>query len=230
MSKICTKCGIEKDEVEFNKCNRNKNGFRAECKVCQKINYYENKQHYNRKTKENRLSKIDEYKKRDKINYEKNKEYILKQKKFYYDNNKEKILIKKKVYYENNREILSEKYKVWVESNKEYVREYHKLYSREYRKNNPHVVAWRNLIKSTVARLGTKKEKHSIDELGYSASELKEHLEKQFTDGMSWDNYGKWHVDHILGVKNFEPETPFNIVNSLNNLQPLWGPDNIRKG
>jgi hypothetical protein len=73
-----------------------------------------------------------------------------------------------------------------------------------------------------LVRLNKLKEGHTIDLLGYSALELKNHLESLFTEDMSWDNYGEWHVDHIVGVINFDNSTPVNIVNALTNLRPMW--------
>lgn len=70
--------------------------------------------------------------------------------------------------------------------------------------------------------------------VGYSAKELKNHLEKQFKDGMTWDNYGRWHVDHIIPKSYFEFDKPedegFQRCWALSNLQPLWGNDNCSKG
>jgi len=43
---------------------------------------------------------------------------------------------------------------------------------------------------------------------------------------MSWENHGEWHIDHIKMVNDFDKETPMNIVNSLDNLRPLWASDN----
>ena len=68
--------------------------------------------------------------------------------------------------------------------------------------------------------------------LGCSPSELRSHLEAQFVDGMSWDNYGEWEVDHI------RPCVSFNLVDiaqqqecfHYSNLQPLWMSDNRSKG
>lgn len=59
-----------------------------------------------------------------------------------------------------------------------------------------------------------RKEDETIKLLGYSALQLKEHIESLFLDGMSWDNYG----NHIVMVSSFEEDTPMNIVNSLENL------------
>ena len=71
--------------------------------------------------------------------------------------------------------------------------------------------------------------------VGYTLEELKLHLEFQFKDGMSWENYGRngWWIDYIIprGVFNFEkPEDDdFKRCWSLGNLQPLWAEDNIKK-
>lgn len=69
--------------------------------------------------------------------------------------------------------------------------------------------------------------------VGYTCDQLKNHLEKQFTNDMSWKDFrnGKIHIDHI------KPQSLFNLKDindikecwSLDNLQPLWAKDNIRK-
>jgi hypothetical protein len=60
------------------------------------------------------------------------------------------------------------------------------------------------------------------------------HLEALFTEGMTWDNYGEWHVDHKIPMSSFQFETTddreFKLCWCLDNLQPLWGPDNLSKG
>ncbi len=69
--------------------------------------------------------------------------------------------------------------------------------------------------------------------LGFTIEELKTHLERKFTDGMSWDNYGKWHVDHIIPKSRFNytsTEDPdFKRAWALKNLQPMWAHDNFVK-
>lgn len=69
----------------------------------------------------------------------------------------------------------------------------------------------------------------SSEKLGYTLDEFKAHFDKLFTDGMSWDNHGEWHIDHIIPVSKF-PKDRIREVNSLNNLQPLWAIDNLKKG
>ena len=46
---------------------------------------------------------------------------------------------------------------------------------------------------------------------------------------MSWDNYGTWHIDHIIHLTLFKKETPCHIVNSLRNLRPLESFRNISR-
>ena len=59
----------------------------------------------------------------------------------------------------------------------------------------------------------------------------KSNLEKQFTDGMTWENQGKWHIDHIRPCASFnlENEIEKHMCFHYTNLQPLWGSENISK-
>lgn len=87
---------------------------------------------------------------------------------------------------------------------------------------NPHIKTWRTTLRCSLLRMGKEKDGHTIDMLGYSAEDLKNHLESLFTEGMSWDNYGEWHIDHIQPLITFDVETPQSIVNALSNLRPMW--------
>jgi hypothetical protein len=70
--------------------------------------------------------------------------------------------------------------------------------------------------------------------LGYTIEELKEHLQSQFWDGMSFDNYGEWHIDHIVPQVAFSftsPDDPaFRDCWGLHNLRPMWSEHNGSKG
>jgi hypothetical protein len=74
--------------------------------------------------------------------------------------------------------------------------------------------------------------KPSLSLVGCSIEFLKKHLESKWTDGMSWENYGKWHIDHILPCSSFNLTIPAKQEECFNwkNLQPLWAKDNIKKG
>jgi len=69
--------------------------------------------------------------------------------------------------------------------------------------------------------------------VGYNTTDLMAHLERQFLKGMTWDNYGEWHIDHVIPVASFAIDSPecqdFKACWSLSNLRPLWARDNIVK-
>ena len=79
---------------------------------------------------------------------------------------------------------------------------------------------------------GISKSKETMELIGCSIEYLKYHLEIQFTEGMTWDNYGKWHVDHIVPCSAWDltdTEGQKECFYYLN-LQPLWAKDNLSKG
>jgi len=95
-----------------------------------------------------------------------------------------------------------------------------------------------NAIKASIHQSiikGSKAGQRTQDLLGYSYEKLKVHLERQFANGMSWENYGRygWHIDHILPVVSFQFETPddpeFRACWALSNLRPLWSTENHEK-
>jgi hypothetical protein len=79
-----------------------------------------------------------------------------------------------------------------------------------------------------------KKGRHWEKVVGYTLLELVKHLEKQFLPSMTWNNYGEWHIDHIIPISYFKFSTTddpdFKKCWSLKNLRPMWAIDNIRKG
>jgi len=70
---------------------------------------------------------------------------------------------------------------------------------------------------------------HNI--IGCNSDAILKHLEQQFKPGMSWNNYGEWHVDHIIPISYFNLDNPehFKAASHYTNLQPLWAKDNLRK-
>lgn len=146
--------------------------------------------------------------------------------KIYNENNIEKEKKRKNKYYKDNVEKILERCGNYRKDNLEY----YSNYSKEYLKKNPHIKASRNIVYNVLRRLGKKKEGHTIDLLGYSALDLKEYIEKLFTDGMKWNNYGEWHIDHIKRVSEFDKEISMNIINALSNLRPLWATSRIING
>jgi hypothetical protein len=118
-----------------------------------------------------------------------------------------------------------ERSKKFRQNNKEYLREFYK----NYYKKNKHQYSWRTLLYRTIKHLDITKNDHTINILGYSAQDLKDHLEKQFKEGMCWENYGEWHIDHIRPISSFDKNDDPKIINALSNLQPLWALENYIK-
>ena len=87
------------------------------------------------------------------------------------------------------------------------------------------------IIKSL--RNNTKNNRQWDSLVGYTVDQLRKHLEKRFKFGMTWENYGKWHIDHKIPISAFNFEKPedidFQRCWSLKNLQPMWAKENISK-
>jgi hypothetical protein len=186
---------------------------KEEKKEYSKKYYLKNKERLLKKQNEYRLNNLDKIK-----NYkEENKDKINEYQKEYRENNIEKFKE-----YEKNRDDNTKRQKKYNSSNKRRI---------QRRKTRKKTIAdtWRSVLHSSLKKLGKVKEGRTIYLLGYSAIDLKEHLEKQFIDGMNWDNHGEWHIDHIYPLSKFDKTTPINVVNALNNLQPLSVKDNLTK-
>lgn len=117
------------------------------------------------------------------------------------------------------------KYKEWA---KTYVREYYN--NRRKTDSNFRILCnLRRRINHVIK--DNYKSETTMELLGCELENLKKHLESKFTDGMTWNNYGKWHIDHKLPCSLFdlskleEQRKCFHY----SNLQPLWATDNIRK-
>lgn len=65
--------------------------------------------------------------------------------------------------------------------------------------------------------------------LGCDLETLKQHLENNFKDGMTWHNRDKWHIDHIVPISSAQNEEEFKLLSNYTNLQPLWSKDNLSK-
>lgn len=104
---------------------------------------------------------------------------------------------------------------------------------RKKRRSKPeHAMAERisRLMAWALASVGAIKRSATFDLLGYTPAELKAHIEKQFTRGMTWENRPNWEVDHIIPISTAACEADVIALNQLSNLRPLWAADNNRKG
>lgn len=152
------------------------------------------------------------------------------------DNNKEYMNQKTKNWYEHNKEHRKEYLKEYKEKNIDRIREVKRTYEKTRKHNDPIyklINNFRTAIYQVLKENNVQKNGHYFEILKYSPEDLIGHLESRFKDGMNWDNYGEWHVDHVLPISRHNiqeiGDEEFMKCWSLNNLQPMWGEENIRK-
>ena len=199
---------------------------------------------YQKKWREKNIAKRKEYSKQY---YKNNKENNKTMQKKYYENNKEKIQEYQKNYRENNKDKLKnhrennkEKLKIYRENNKEKLKIYREknkekinLYNLNRRKAEPLIRLKHNLgnrIRLAIKSKNFTKSNGTLEILGCDLKTIKLHLEKQFTKGMSWDNYNEWHIDHIIPCASAKTEEELIKLFHYTNLQPLWAAENMSKG
>ena len=156
-----------------------------------------------------------------------------------------------KRYYVKNREKRLKYFSDWQKENyehrKKYMDEYReknsdriRIVKRTYEKTRKHndplyklISNFRTAIYQVLKENNIGKNGHYFEILGYTPEELISHIEKQFKDGMTWDNYGDFHIDHKIPISSFNikeiGDSEFMKCWSLSNLQPMWGEENIRK-
>jgi hypothetical protein len=146
---------------------------------------------------------------------------------------------KKKNYYEwyeQNKDHRKKYMDEYREKNIDKIREVKRNYERTRKASDPLyklVANFRTAIWTVLKENNMDKYGHYFEILQYSPEELATHLENQFTEGMEWENYGEWHVDHKTPITafNFQEigDNEFMKCWSLENLQPMWADENIRK-
>jgi hypothetical protein len=212
--KICKTCGKEKDLKEFHKDKYTKDGFMSKCAGCR-----------NEYKKEKYLSNKDSYNSKRRLKYSNDSEL------------RNKLSSDCKKYREKNKDKLSE-----TRMNKYYSNEEYRRYLKEKSLERYHKIikfdgkARINMSISNgiwYALRDKKAGRHWEELVGYTLEELTNHLESKFKPGMTFDNYGKWHIDHIkpkssFNYKSYEDDE-FKECWALENLQPLWAEENIRK-
>jgi len=167
---------------------------------------------------------------------------VLQRQKGYYKTHKPKIINNRKIYYSNNKNVIVARHKIYKKHNSDKVAHWSKNYRIKHR---DHISTQKNLyyksnIQARLAKNLRRRLNHSIKssragsavrDLGCSIEQLKRHLESKFQPGMSWNNYGQWHIDHIKPLSRFNLTRRDQILQSchFSNLQPLWKLDNIVK-
>jgi hypothetical protein len=211
ITKVCTKCKIEKNENEFSKNKRTKDGLECRCKECEK-----------------------QYR-------EDNKEKLREQKRQYHQENREEILEKKKQYGLEHKKEKSEYDKKYRLKNKEKRNKQRQERLKNdicFKLRKRVSSSIRDALK---CNQGGKQGGSVLKFLPFSIQQLKDHLEFQFESWMSWENHGNydfkrdtWQIDHIIPHSSFHYQSmdceEFRKCWALENLRPLKAIDNIKKG
>jgi thiol-disulfide isomerase/thioredoxin len=220
--KMCTICRETKPLSEFHKQATRADGYANWCKPCKsekkRLAYAANPfrareraaayrirhpEKVSEGKKQARIKKLDQYKERSRKRYQENRESMLAYAKAYRVANWPRVLATNAAY------------------KRERLRKDH-LYRLEYAVRNRTFVALRDK--------GYGKKSKTRELVGCEWPELMAHLQSKFTEGMTMDNYGEWHVDHVVPLSSAKTEEELIRLCHYSNLQPLWAADNIRKG
>jgi len=223
--KLCSKCKIQKNLIEFNIDVNTKSGHRSQCKLCIKNKYTLQK---------------------DKILLKQKQKYNAKSKKDYYKNNKENIKQKNKEWAKENKKYLSEYKKKYYENNIDSRKKYTKLYYEENKNKiiNRHIQKYKNnflykfkhnlrtLVLGSFKRNSNQFRKNTKTEiiLGCTIDEFRNYINNKFKKGMCFENHGEWHLDHIIPIALAQTEEDVIKLNHYTNFQPLWAKENLSKG
>lgn len=125
------------------------------------------------------------------------------------------------------------KNKIWKRKNRAKINDYRKRYDKEKKMKDVSFKILCNL-RSRISNILRKRNSKSLSTMfliGCSIDYLMCHLQKQFKKSMTWNNYGKWHIDHKIPCAGFNLSEPNEQMQCFNyrNLQPLWAKENLKK-
>jgi len=172
--------------------------------------------------------------------YERNKAKCLEYQKQYNNQNRDRINKNRRrdnqKYYQKNKDKILEQqkqyHKQYWQSNKEklliYTKEYNKI--RKFLDIN-YKLACNLRSRLSIAVKHNQKVGSAVADLGCSIEFFKSYIEQKFQTGMSWENYGEWHLDHIIPLASFDLTNTEQFLNACyyTNYQPLWAEDNLKK-
>ena len=146
-----------------------------------------------------------------------------------------------------NRDKVSESINKWREENRDHRREYQKAYretnrdkvnkinadySRKKRQADPLfrlATNSRGVLYQALKRQGFSKKTKTSELLGIDWERFQKHIEGTFAEGMTWENYGEWHVDHIIPLASAKTEEELIKLFHYSNTQALWAEENLSK-
>ena len=217
MEKVCSKCEVSKSINDFPTDPKCSGGKRGTCKECRRPSQWV--------PKENELIVCRKCKE------EKHHDLFAKRGKYKPYECKECLNARERTVRAADPEAWNAKMRGRYERTKDTINKTRRLNLQKRRDEEPHY----RLMMALHCRLymAVKEKTGKTMELtGCSKNDLLKHLESKFTEGMTFENYGEWHIDHIRPCASFNLEDPEEQKKCFHwtNLQPLWALDNIRKG
>lgn len=223
----CTLCKMRQPLSAF-EFRSDSQTYRKTCRVCRR------RQRLRTHIPEERLAKIREA---DKLKARRRRklkgELINEARRVAYAKTKDKVLARNKQWRKANWDLVAQQRKESGSAR----RSIKKWYHTKGKYNLQFVLAerLRRRLRRALANGRNSQPKKLLSALalvGCSIPELIHHIERQFTDGMSWGNYGEWHIDHIRPCNAYDLTTESEQKKCFHftNLQPLWGRENILKG
>ena len=206
-TKICTGCRASLPITRFSRDASKPDGLQTRCKECRAAN--------------------------DRAHYQKRGEIIRDRSRKRFAANKAEISAKNRKWAVENAERMAEYRRDWRARNRDAERASARIRERE-RLKCAHRRLNRAISRGIWGALTAGKGGHRWEVIvGYGADALVAHLQRQFLPGMSWENYGAWHVDHVQPIAAFDFEAgglgEIRRCWALSNLRPLWALDNHRK-
>jgi len=225
--KSCTQCQTEKPLEEFFRCAARADGRKAECKECTK----ERKRDYRSRNPEKAAACLSKWKEAnvDRVKIHRARD-AAKQKEKRRLRPKQPPKKRSSLSAEERTRRRRESYARWYEKHKHE----HSRRTKQKRANNPGFRIACNLRKRLsflVRKASATKTKQTLALLGCPLKSFLLYLESLWEPGMSWDNYGEWHIDHVVPCAIFDLTKPDHQERCFHfsNLQPLWAVDNWRK-
>ncbi len=234
----------ERNKNKISETQRNWRSVNKDRKILMDKEYRErNKEKISQDKKEYRIKNQEKIKLRDKKYYseniekfktyrENNKEKIKCESKIYRDENKQYFIEKWQDYYKKNKDLLNVNSKLWKEKNKVNVLEYRRKYTKERMESDLQfklIVNNRKRVSAIFKELKISKNKSSKEILGVEIEYVINHIENQFKEGMSWENYGEWHIDHIIPLSSANSNYELEALFYYKNTKPLWEKENLLK-
>jgi hypothetical protein len=147
--------------------------------------------------------------------------------------NPEKHAAANKKWREINKDKHSQSSRNYYQKNKAHANNVKRKRRLERRHSEP-LFSLAHAVRSSITKAfknkSYKKSSKTKTILGCDWNELAKHIESQFIEGMSWENRGQWHIDHIIPLASAKTSEDVFRLNHYTNLRPLWALDNLRKG